>query len=47
MTIEDKNSGEKRQYDINRVYQHYQQIKLINMNILLEKKYCLLVKLEL
>ena len=39
----------KQQYDINREaakYQHYHLEKLINMNILLVKKYYLLIKEE-
>ena len=46
MAIDDKNRDEKLQYDINREaakYQHYHQVKLINMNILQVKKYCLLI----
>ena len=47
MTNEDQIRGEKLQYDINREaakYQFYHQVKLINMNILLVKKYWLLIK---
>ena len=47
MTIDDKISDEKLRYDINREaanYQHYYLQKLINMNILQMKKYCLLIK---
>ena len=44
MTIEDQIRDEKLQYDINREkYQLYHQAKLISMNILLVKKYCLLI----
>ena len=41
MTIEDQIKDEKLQYDINRLrkYQLYHQVKLINMNTLLVKKY--------
>ena len=42
MTIEDQIKDEKLQYDINREavkYQLYHQVKLINMNTLLVKKY--------
>ena len=42
MTIEDQIKDEKLQYDINeklRKYQPYHQVNLINMNILLVKKY--------
>ena len=47
MVIEDNNSDEKIQYDVNREdqkYQRYQQLKLINMNILQVKKKYLLTK---
>ena len=47
MTIDEKIRDEKLQYDINRKmqkYQHYHHLKLINMNILYEKKYYLLIK---
>ena len=47
MAIDDKIIDEKLQYDINREaekYQHYHLEKLINMNILQAKKYCLLIK---
>ena len=43
MTIEDQIKDQKLQYDINREaakYQLYHQVKLINTNILLVKKYC-------
>ena len=42
MTIEDQIKDEKLKYDINREavkYQLYHQVKLINMNTLLVKKY--------
>ena len=42
MTIEDQIKDEKLQYGINREmrkYQFYHQVKLINMNTLLVKKY--------
>ena len=42
MTIEDQIKDEELQYDINerpRKYQLYHQVKLINMNTLLVKKY--------
>ena len=42
MTIDDQIKDEKLQYNINREaakYLHYYQAKLINMNILLAKKY--------
>ena len=39
MTIDDKIRDEKLQYDIKQQkYQHYHQVKLINMNILHAKK---------
>ena len=47
MVIEDNISDEKIQYDVNREYQkyqRYQQLKLINMNILQVKKKYLLTK---
>ena len=47
MTIDDKIRDEKLQYDINREateYRLYHLEKLINMNILQVKKYCLLIK---
>ena len=49
MTIDDKIKNENLQYDINREaakYQHYHQVKLINMNILQAKKYCHLIKVK-
>ena len=49
MTIDNKVKDKKLQYDINREaakYQHYFQVKLINMNILHVKKYCHLIKVE-
>ena len=42
MAIEDQTKDEKLQYDIKerlRKYQLYHQVKLINMNTLLVKKY--------
>ena len=42
MTIEDQIKDEKLQYDINREaakYQLYHHVNLINMNILLVKRY--------
>ena len=39
----------KIQYDVNREakkYHHYDQVKLIKMNILQAKKYCHLLKVE-
>ena len=45
MTIDDQIKDEKFQYDINRLTeQPYYQAKLISMNILQVKKYCLLIK---
>ena len=47
MTIDDNIGDENLQYGINREaakYQHYHLEKLINMNILQMKKYCLLIK---
>ena len=49
MTIDDKITDEKQQDKINRKAlknQHYQKIKLINMNIVQVKKYYLLMKVE-
>ena len=49
MTIDDKIKDEKLQYDINREVKKHQrlcQVKLINMNILQEKKYYHLTKVE-
>ena len=49
MTIDDKIGDEKLQYIINREpakYQHYNLEKLINMNILLVKKYYPRIKEE-
>ena len=46
MTIEDQIRDEKRQHDINREaakYQLYNQAELVSINILLAKKYCLLI----
>ena len=50
MTIDDKIRYEKLQIILTekqQKYQHYYQVRLINMNILQEKKYCLLIKVEL
>ena len=50
MTIDDKIRYEKLQIILTekqQKYQHYYQVRLINMNILQEKKYCLLIKGEL
>ena len=47
MAIDDMIRDEKLQDDINREaekYQHYHLEKLISMNILQVKKYCLLIK---
>ena len=47
MTIDDNIRDEKLQYGINREatkYQPYHLEKLINMNFLQMKKYCLLIK---
>ena len=47
MTVDGNIRDEKLQYDNNREaakYQHYHLKKLINMNILQLKKYCLLIK---
>ena len=49
MNINDKIRDEKLQYDINREaakHQRYHQVKLINMNILHVKKYCLLIEVK-
>ena len=45
MTVEDQIRDEELQYDINRKqkYQLYHQAKLVSMNILLAKKYYLLI----
>ena len=46
MTVEEQIRDEKMQYDINREaakYQIYHQAKLMSMNILLAKKYYLLI----
>ena len=46
MTVEDQIRDEKLQYDINREaskIQLYHQAKLININILLARKYYLLI----
>ena len=50
MTIDDKIRYEKLQIILTekqQKYQHYYQVRLINMNILQEKKYCFLIKVEL
>ena len=50
MTIDDKIRYEKLQIILTekqQKYQHYYQVRLINMNILQEKTYCLLIKVEL
>ena len=50
MTIDDKIRYEKLQIILTekqQKYQHYYQVRLINMNVLQEKKYCLLIKVEL
>ena len=50
MKIDDKIRNEKMQYNISREaakYQHYIQVKLIDMNILRVKKYYLLIKVKL
>ena len=48
MTIDDQVRDEILQYDINREAEKknhpYHQVKLININILQVKKYCLLIK---
>ena len=49
MTNDDKITDEKLQNEINRKAlknQHYQMIKLVNMNIVQVKKYYLLMKIE-
>ena len=49
MTIDDKIRDEKLQYNINKeaeIYHHYHLEKRININILLVKKYYLLIKKE-
>ena len=49
MTMDDKIRDGKLQYDINRKaanYQHYHQVKHINMNIFQVKKYYLLIKVQ-
>ena len=46
MTLEDQIRDEKLKYDIKerlQKYQLYHQVKLINTNILLVKKYCHLI----
>ena len=50
MTIDDQIKDEKLQYDINREAaknQPYHHAKLIDMNILQVKKYCLPIKSKL
>ena len=44
MTIDDQIRDEKLQYDVNRIYLRYHQVKLLSMNILQVKKYFLLIK---
>ena len=45
MKIDEKFRDQKLQYDRKQQkYQHYRLEKLINMNILQVKKYCLLIK---
>ena len=47
MTIDDQIRDEKLQHDINRhaaKHQPYNQAKLISINIVLVKTYCLLIK---
>ena len=51
MTINARIRNEKLQYDFNSeaaksLYQYYHQVKLMDMNILLGKKYYLLMKAE-
>ena len=49
MRIDDKIKYEKLQYNINKEaakYQHYHQVKLIDMNILEVRKYCHPIKVE-
>ena len=46
MTIDDKIRDEKLSHNISRHYQYYHQAKLLSMNILLKKKYYLLIKAE-
>ena len=47
--IDDNIKAEKLQYDINKKQykcHHYRQVKLINMNLVEVKKYCLLIKVK-
>ena len=44
MTIDDQIRDEKLQYDVNRTYLRYHQVKLLSMNVLQVKKYFLLIK---
>ena len=48
MTIDDKIKDEKHTMstETQQKYQHYRQVKLINMNILEVQKYCHLIKVE-
>ena len=49
MTINDKNKDEnynKILREKQQIYQYYHQVKLINMNFLLTKKYYRLVKVD-
>ena len=46
MIIDDKIRDERPQYNINREYEHYHQVKLMNTNILQMKKYCYLIKVK-
>ena len=48
MTIDDKIKGKKHTMstETQQKYQHYRQVKLINMNILEVQKYCHLIKVE-
>ena len=48
MTIDDKIKGEKHTMstETQQKYQHYHQVKLINMNIIEVQKYCHLIKVE-
>ena len=45
MTIYGKINDKKLKHDIKN-YEHQQQVKLINMNILQAKKYCHMIKVE-
>ena len=51
MIIDDKNRAEKLHYNINRQkqqkYQHYHQVKVMNINTSQVKKYYLMIKSEL